>query len=161
MVVVGSVCEQQVGCFAADQADQVGAVVEGGFESAVGMVEHQVADPQRGTGRVGFLAANLGQLVGGDFVMSGPAIGHADKRDRVPQLSPECGGAAGRQVAIVWMGPDDQDLQWLAHAYPMVSEVVSEALESVTFNAVGRVSQTRSVSGPRGSVYNWSSRVLG
>ena len=110
VVVVGSVSQHKVWCLVTNQADQVEPILQCGFQASVGVIQDMVRDPQRGTGRIRFHAADVGQAISGDLVMPGASVGHADEGDCVAQLAPECGRAAGRKVAVVGMGADDQYL---------------------------------------------------
>ena len=47
----------------------------------------------------------------GHLVMADVAVGHADELDLVAQLGPPRGRAAGLELAVVGMGPEDDDPQ--------------------------------------------------
>ena len=50
-----------------------------------------------------------GQHRAGHLMMPDIAVGHADKLDLVAQLRPPRGGAAGRELAIIGVGAEDDD----------------------------------------------------
>ena len=101
----------------------VSAVIEPGFQTAVGDGQDAALDADDGRGGSGFgsAAAHKGGTL--HLVMPRSAVGDAEEADAVPEGRPERRNAAAADLAVVGVGADHEDAQLLGGRCAAVSHI--------------------------------------
>ncbi len=111
MVVVRAVAHDDVGLPLADQPDEGLAVLQRRHQLAVVDVEHLGLDAQDFGGGLDLGGAAFGQRAAGHLGVPDVPVGRGDELDAMAPGGPQGGGPPRFQLAIVRVGPEDDDME--------------------------------------------------
>ena len=103
MVVVGPVCQHQIGFERTDLANDQLTHFQRGLQCAIGVFPDVVGRADQGRCLQAFATAHAGQLRGLITMMARPAVRHGDHLDRVSVLAIDGGQASGMEFGVVRM----------------------------------------------------------